>query len=155
VFPPVDPNAPVPVPNFTTPPAAIVIGPNNVAALSVPKISVPVPVFVSPTPPAEFTTPNVKSPNPPTDAFEPNVNAPLKLAAPGLLFHNAALKSYDAVFPTPNPLIVTLPRTPVRPFKSNVPELRAVNAVPVPVVVTGCDNVTCVALSTLTMYVPA
>jgi hypothetical protein len=83
-------------------------------------------VIVTPAP--VFTTPNVKSPNPPTEAFVANVNAPLKLAAFALLFHNAALKSYEAVFPTPNPLIVTFPKTPVCPFKSNVPVERAVIA---------------------------
>ena len=78
------------------------------------------------------------------------MSAPVSEAAVALLFQRAALAELLSRL-LPAPLIVTLPVTPVSPFRSSMPEVAGVNETPVPAAVAACESVKAVAESTLTI----
>ena len=78
------------------------------------------------------------------------MSAPVREAAVALLFQRAALAELLSRL-LPAPLIVTLPVTPVSPFRSNIPEVAGVSETPVPAAVAACESVKAVAESTLTI----
>ena len=105
------------------------------------------PVLVKPNAPVMLPL-RVMSPEPPTEEFPPIVRLPESVTGAALLFQMAPLK-LAASWP-PAPLIAKF-LLELKPLRSRRPELEATRSAIVAPAVAFCDNVTCVALSMLTM----